>query len=305
MQSLRDRDQLLTEKAFADRIEAADVFSELAQIECLELCAKVHKALPREIRDTIYSFVTGAKNVYIACNTPFARSCDEHAQPSKSLSCCVPNNVKAAHWWKPEYMGAQMAREIGENYYRSSHFKFEFTMTNVIPFRAIDHFDLGFAPVEFISTVEVTINCRDYQFEAIEREYSHIPADIHSLSTDSEETGWGSRRCRETPKHLFVELESLFGFRQGTGITINLLSRICENVTLLEQLEWMAYTVVPVIFPVLQRLKDTGCRARILLSAEDEWSMRSFTSKWNPKSSEAINQDVQEVRLQGRWHFAF
>ncbi|KAI4916333.1 uncharacterized protein J4E92_009250 [Alternaria infectoria] len=292
-QKLRDRDYLLREELCTDGFKAADALSAFAQADCLELCTKVQNAFPREIRDIIYSYITGDKDVSIACNVPWCHTCEWHSHSSRSLSCCVPEYVKAAHWWKREYMGAQMVREIGENYYRSSHFVFEHIITNVVPFRSVDHLGLGFKPVDFISDVEVTINCRDYRFEPMDREGNSIPTDIHARPADSE-ASWGGEPFREVPDRLLVELESLFGFRHGTAITINLSSKLCENATLLEQQAWMAYTVIPVIFPVLQRLKDAGCRVRILLSAKEEWSKRSFTSKWNPKSSEVISQAVQE-----------
>ncbi|KAI4675342.1 uncharacterized protein J4E84_010084 [Alternaria hordeiaustralica] len=290
LQALRDRDRLMEAKVYADHDKADDAFLALAQMECLELCTKVHNAFPREIRDAIYSYITGDKDVYIACGDYPGRTWDCHSLAS---ACCIAANVKAARWWKPEYMGAQMVQEIGENYYRSSHFIFESTIARIVPFRAIDHLDLGFAPVDFISNVEIKINCRNYKFKQIGREDSYIPADIHSRDADFE-SGWVTERHRESPKQLLVELELLFGFRHGTAITIDLLSKLCEDATLLEQQEWMAYTVVPVIFPILQRLKDVGCRARILLSAQKSMEVNSFASKWNPKSLEAITQDVQE-----------
>ena len=101
---------------------------------------------------------------------------------------------------------------------------------------------------------------------------------------------------------MLFRSEYLFGFRPGTGITLRLMQTCNQTLTTrLKNQEWMCRRVVPVIFPVLQRLKDTNCRTRLLLGTEIHgWSGEDyympFTSKWNPTSIEAITSDFWEVR---------
>jgi hypothetical protein len=111
---------------------------------------------------------------------------------------------------------------------------------------------------------------------------------------------WSGQKNQED---LFVELEYLFGFRPGTGITVRLVRSYLQiQATHLEDQEWMCHRVVPVIFPVLQRIKDTNCRARLIPGTEtdggpDKDGYMPFASKWNPTSIEAITTDFWEVSI--------
>jgi hypothetical protein len=87
----------------------------------------------------------------------------------------------------------------------------------------------------------------------------------------------------------------LMGFRPGTAITISLVWSPSKNTTTLGRQEWMAQYAVPVIFPVLQRLKDTNCRARVVLDANEQDDSASFASQWDPTSLETIMADFREV----------
>jgi hypothetical protein len=87
----------------------------------------------------------------------------------------------------------------------------------------------------------------------------------------------------------------LFGFRPGTAITMSLVRIASKRTTLLEDQEWMTQNVVPFIFPVLQRLKDTHCRVRVLLNTGRRCDTAPFTSNWNPTSLETITADFWEV----------
>jgi ribosomal protein S17E len=61
---LRRRREALRKKSAANKVENDDDFLAFARNECLEFCTKVHKALPREIRNTIYGYITNCKDVY-------------------------------------------------------------------------------------------------------------------------------------------------------------------------------------------------------------------------------------------------
>jgi hypothetical protein len=167
-----------------------------------------------------------------------------------------------------------MVREIGEHYYRSACFHFEDDFNNMTKFRATDQFGFGFLPVNFVSDVVVRIECDDYKFD------------------DDDDT---STKGRDPQIDLLIKLEHLFGFRPGTAITISLAWNPENPTTTLGHQEWMTQNVVPVIFPIIQRLEDTHCQARVLLNTDHRGSTAPFISKWNPTSLETITADFWEV----------
>lgn len=188
-----------------------------------------------------------------------------------------------------------MVREIRQNYYRSSCFLFEHDITDIGRFRVTDQFDFGFLPVEFVTKVQIVIECHDCKFELVDHEGTDNS--VHGSPNRTSDWGMDSifERSRHTQEHLLVELESLFGFRSGTAIDIKLSSGSGRKATALEEQEWMSHNVVPVIFPVLQRLNDAGCRVRILLSSQGRWRPTTFASSWNPVSLEAFTADFWRV----------
>jgi hypothetical protein len=210
--------------------------------------------------------------------------------------------VDTDHWWKDDFVGAKMVREIGEHYYRESHFYFKEAFSELAKFRATDQFNLGFLPVHFVSEVEIVVDCRKYKFWPISSAKDDAFLDEHQkqLRSKRNRCAW---RGQKTQEDLFVELEYLFGFRPGTGITVRLMRTYHKiQATRLEDQEWMCHRVVPVIFPVLQRIKDTNCRARLILGTEtdsgpDEDGYMPFASKWNPTSIEAITADFWQVSI--------
>jgi hypothetical protein len=283
MKKLLRRYTTLDDKTGTDKIETADAFLAFAKNDCIEFCTKVYKAFPREIRDTIYGYVTGFEDVYITCHPKGKahgrmKKVKHVSRLQESELCLGALQDEAEHWWKPEHVGADIVRETRENYYRSSCFLFEHDITDMGRFRVTDQFDFGFLPVEFVTKVQIVIECHDYKFELVD----HEGTDNSAHGSPNRTSDWGMRsifeRSRHTQEHLLVELESLFGFRSGTAIDIKLSSGSGRKAIALEEQEWMSHNIVPVIFPVLQRLNDASCRVRILLSSQGRWGPTTFAS---------------------------
>ena len=299
IEQLQDHEESLHNKIIPDALGTANALLAFAKHDCVELCNKVYEAFPREVRDIIYGHIIGCKKVHIIrelwSNTDYFSSTSE-----TQFRLCSPE-VDADHWWKPEFVGAKMIREIGEHYYRASHFQFNVELSELAKFRATDQFNFGFLPVYFISSVEIEVNCGKYKFQPIGSAKDDASVDEHQDQLRRKLKS-SDRSYPKTQEDLFVELEYLFGFRPGTGITLRLMQTCNQTLTTrLKNQEWMCRRVVPVIFPVLQRLKDTNCRTRLLLGTEIHgWSGEDyympFTSKWNPTSIEAITSDFWEVR---------
>jgi hypothetical protein len=184
-----------------------------------------------------------------------------------------------------------MVREIGENYYRSACFHFEDDINNMGLFRATDQFGFGFLPVYFVSNVEVKIKCGKCRFNEDDDTFIDDYPGPRAVP-NGRRYDWDMPSPKE---NLLVELENLFGFRPGTAITISLVLYSGNRTTLLEYHKWMAQDVVPLTFPVLQRLRDTNCRARLLLNANHRDDSASFASQWDPTSLETITADFWEV----------
>ncbi|CAN9314041.1 unnamed protein product [Alternaria alternata] len=300
IRQLQDHEESLNDKISVDAWETANVLLAFAKHDCLELCNKVYKAFPREVRDIIYGYIIGCGEVDICSENHRApHKCGYRSLNSENQHRLCSSGVDTDHWWKDDFVGAKMVREIGEHYYRESHFHFKEAFSELAKFRATDQFNLGFLPVHFISKVEIVVDCRKYKFWPISSAKDDAFLDEHQkqLRSKRNRCAW---RGQKTQEDLFVELEYLFGFRPGTGITVRLMRTYHKiQATRLEDQEWMCHRVVPVIFPVLQRIKDTNCRARLILGMEtdsgpDEDGYMPFASKWNPTSIEAITADFWE-----------
>jgi hypothetical protein len=296
VKKLRRHCKTLKETSATDKTATADAFLAFAQNECLELCTRVYKVFPREIRDTIYSYITGHEEVNVSCDadpwgdfTPVKYTIGQ-LDVFSSLSARTTD-----HWWKPEHVGPETVREIGENFYRSSCFVFHNNLAAVGPFRATDIWGLGFLPVDFVSKVEVSVNCSEYKFELLDRAGINTTPNQPSSRASYKTKERRGKSIYHTQNYLLVQLESLFGFKHGTALTIRISSHDREERSTLEQQEWMSHHVVPVILPILQRLKEAGCRVRLLLSVDTVWGFQRFTSKWNEVCLEAITKDFWEV----------
>jgi hypothetical protein len=296
VKKLRRHCKTLKQTSATDKTGTADAFLAFAQNDCLELCTRVYKVFPREIRDTIYSYITGHEEVDISCHADRWASLTPVKYTIGKLDVFSSlSGPTTDHWWKPEHVGAEMVREIGENFYRSSCFVFHKNLADIGPFRATDTWGLGFLPVDFVSKVEVSVDCNEYRFELVDRaDIITIPI-RPSFQASSETKKRTGRSTNHTQNYLLVQLESLFGFKHGTALTIRISSHDREKRTVLEEQEWMSYNVVPVILPILRRLKEAGCRVRLLLSVDTAWFVQTFTSKWNEVCLEAITKDFWEV----------
>ncbi|KAI4658079.1 uncharacterized protein J4E79_007060 [Alternaria viburni] len=295
VKKLRRRCKKLQETSDDDKTETADAFLAFAKNDCLEFCNQVHKTFPREIRDTIYSYITSFKDVSIDCDQHGNFEHLDYGYWAWGHDLGLdPAYGEVDHWWKPEYVGPAMVRELGENFYRTSSFAFQGDLAAVGPFRATDQWGFGFPPVEFVSKVDVSIHCDNYKFELVDRPNINVPGNHNAFQAPSEARKNKDVGPKDTQQHLLVKLESLFGFKHGTALTIRLSSCHGAKHTPLEQQEWMSHNVVPVILPVLQRLKDAGSRVCIVLTASRARSEATFTSEWGQTSLEGVTKEFWE-----------
>ncbi|KAI0581109.1 hypothetical protein TUN199_07295 [Pyrenophora tritici-repentis] len=294
IKKLRLKGKLIKAKSRLSEDDATNTFLSYAKKKCLELCDNVQKAFPREIRDIIYGHITCRDDADMPDwpkwgNPEIIEESYFRTQSETQLR--KPNGThEKDHWWDPDFVGVDMVREIGENYYRSSYFQFGGTFDIIPRFRATDQWNLAFTPVLLVSKVGIEIKCKQYYTELI---VTHNWGDI--IEEYKELHG---KELTQAKAKLLVKLEFLFGFRPGTDITIVVNSVPEEKVpsTLTEQ-EWMCENPIKLIFPVLRRLKDSGCRVRAVLENYPEgpysdWA--PFVSQWNPVSFEAFKKAISE-----------
>ena len=266
---LRIRRKALDKRSEARTLELNDAFDAYAKRSCLELSKKIQKTFPREVRDIIYGYITGGEPVYISGNWRTTR------KDSLRLS-----ELYNDHWWNVDFVGTDMFRELVEEFFRSSCFQFGDDFEIIPYFRVADQWELGISPVSFICNVEVTINCYE---------------DSWGNGIDN----WDLKhKANSTCTELLVHLESLFGFRAGTAITIKINSLYVGNPSPLERQEQMCNEVLKFIFPVFRRLKDMNYRVRAILDGGADWSdpAAPFVSEWNPASHEAVTKAFWKVR---------
>jgi hypothetical protein len=300
IKKLRRYGKALDEKSRMANWDGITAFEAYAKNECREFCNKVHKTFPREIRDIIYGYVTDTNNV--AVSEPASKS-KKSSRPvtyfgstSETQLRLCDYDEEADHWWDETFVGAEMVREIGENFYRTTCFQFEDKFDLIPKFRVTDQWNLGFIPAAFVSNVEVSINCDAHEFKK---------DDEDPWATAAHGWGWDTECNDRVPKaiprsSILVHLESLFGFRPGTNITIEITMDRYRGINSDERQEFMCENIVPFLFPTLLRLRDTGLRVRfktfvIMQCAWGDDILRVFTSAWNPASVDEFTKNFFEV----------
>ncbi|KAI4935557.1 uncharacterized protein J4E92_002848 [Alternaria infectoria] len=135
---------------------------EKGRLTCLQLCAKLHTTLPRELRDMVYSEIIGPyyreivtghrdwrKDVIQSTKMDFVN------QGIRGLKSSEQSGLK---WWLDSYMGREVATEIVEAWYRGRTFCFSHRRLNLIPdFLERDVFSKGLKPGLIIQHMHVHV----------------------------------------------------------------------------------------------------------------------------------------------------
>lgn len=276
------------------KVELNDAFDAYAKRSCLELSKNIQKTFPREVRDIIYGYITGRELVKVSRSS---KKTSKNSPRLSFFSTTLKKNTNTRdsercddHWWNEDFVGTDMIRELVEHFYRSCCFLFGEDFGIIPCLRVVDQWGMGVLPVSFISNVEVTVKCSDYGFGL----------GVHEDSWGNGINEWDFKQdAKLTSTALLVHLESLFGFRPGTAITIKTISLYVENPSPLRRQEQMCNEVLKFIFPVFQRLKDMNCRVRAILDGGTDWLFPAapFVSQWNPTSHEAVTEAFWKVRV--------
>ncbi|RMZ68702.1 5 -methylthioadenosine phosphorylase [Pyrenophora seminiperda CCB06] len=244
IEELESQVEFLGNESFSAGCKVVDASLQYSKIACPNLCNKIMLTFPREIRDIIYFYFIGHGLWAPAGSQMLVRDLD-------SL------RTKAVQWTK-DFVGASMAREMAETFYRTTKFIFTSSdATAIYRLRLNNEFGLDFLPVSFISDIE-------YRISLYSVEIPGYPIDPRA------------------------DLEFLFGFRPGTAITM-MLAR--QEWLLVDDL-----TFIFPVFQRLMDLKYR-IRVSLELERNFPDVGVKFISEWNPVSAQAVIEAYWKKRV--------
>ncbi|KAJ4292616.1 hypothetical protein N0V90_009279 [Kalmusia sp. IMI 367209] len=134
-----------------------------ARMECREFATKFHEKLPRELRDMVYAISWESDKTM-----PVWEDMGTYYQDKPWMWSCndAEGHCRCFAWgnWIPwalhEYVGAQVAQEAMEVYYRSLYFRLDaknLADHELHRFLYVDHFHFGMQPLEMMHRLEITI----------------------------------------------------------------------------------------------------------------------------------------------------
>jgi hypothetical protein len=275
IKQLRLEGKALQPKMVEKKCATMAALKEFARVDCLQLCGAVYKTFPREVRDIIYIHIhpysertIEGKHEYNgwadACFVSigyFETESEPHFRLGAETEC-------SQHLWKAEAVGENMLHEMIEQYYRSSAFQFNGRFDLIPLFQTTDQWNIGFVPADFITNVQVSISCDSLEFNAPHIKKSRIrrsgSPDAWGMFDDSIYRCQCSGRGSSTPLYFegtVANLQTLFGFRQGTNISI-LFSVDTQDIELYDGVAFLREQVIPAVFATLQRLQRSGYRLK-------------------------------------------
>jgi hypothetical protein len=242
---------------------------------CQTLGEAMHNMLPRELRDMVYEHLTGGK-VRLTVDHGPNEICATRYEPSHihgpyfATSPRSPTDTLCAdHFWRDSALGPDLARELMENWYRTTTFEIgsddagtkpSYARTLLSRHLSQDRFKSGFRPQTLVSKIECCIN-------------------ILSV-TDLDDDEWRTV--------VLAELTDLSMLKNKAHVQVTIWvptiwSRSEDtHPTLLECLG--------IIRPALLRLRKLEYRMRVEATLRDWWVKMDFASQF----LQAIAAEVKE-----------
>jgi hypothetical protein len=250
---------------------------EYAKIDCRQLCDAVYQVFPREMRDIIYGHVHSQQEMLVG-NLPFSRPLHcindgYFASRSEAHWRLGPDHPDEKHLWDAESIGEGMLQELMEHYYHSVEFQFSNGFDSIAAFQTTDQWNMGFIPADFVTNVTFTVHCNFFDFD------SRPGWDAPCRMGITDWTGNMNESC-ECPRHnldliprtpraqLLLDLQALFGFKQGTKMHIYIKPGRIEDPPK-GDFAFVRERIIPAIFSALQRLRSIGYNVKISFSAGD------------------------------------
>ena len=278
--------EILQKAAEANTTDARAALDEYAKAICRSFCEEVYDRFPREVRDMIYGYIYLEGKIDI---TP------------EYLDAESPKQLD--HWRYAEFVGSDMHQELGEHFFRITVFKFGSSMSclaRVPKCRVFDESKIGYVPAYYAMDVQIDISCVDYDIEhfLVDPDKSKKKNSNGGWNTNN---GWGSSE-RSEPEYeskvaFLSNLESLFGFQQGTKLLLRIVGEGGWGMEgYIQSQEWMCNNIVPLIHPTVQRLKAAGYHMGLVLAVGEEWyHLPEFRLDPVPSSTLTWKDEFQKV----------
>ena len=248
-----------------------------AQVTCRQLCAKVFRVCPREIRDYIYAYLLPDSPVVLQHCDHRHGSCEFCAPGSDILYNIVQPH---SHLFKAAYVTSDFSKELLETFYRTTTFDLQDQFTKLGAFRSMDRGDFGIIPANFIVNLSMHIRCEKYDFEGV----------MPTLDRFDKDYPLKPRRT------LLADLEALFGFKSGTKIDSHRrINRSWLRVTR-EVPFWECDFVVPVILPTMQRLAAAGTKVTLCF---DYYGVEVVVDR-----EDVMMEEIKERFVEMNWQLA-
>lgn len=272
MQKLRVHDGKLHRFERNNQFAVTVALEAFAKVDCRKFCDDVYRYFPREIRDNIYGHIHTTDKVSI---TTILYE-EDNWGPSESVTYFdftsearwrtgLPGDRSEAHLWNAECIGDRMLRELIEYYYRSTCFCFGSEFHLIPRYQFTDQWKIGAPPMDFVTNVGVSVICDGSNFDATpsKKEFCCKNTDIVWVAASCHLHDHKPTNTRQD--ELLANLQTLFGFQVGTKISIKIHARrACDGI--LGELAYARNTVVPIIFPTLQRLSKRGYLVKVTLA---------------------------------------
>jgi len=280
LRQLRRKGKSLQEASDDKRASAAKTLEKYAKIACREFCDNVYNSFPREVRDMIYGHLDSREIAHVDQGSSSWGGLGYFDSASAAQWDAGGWREAPDHWWDVECVGEHMRRELGERYYRSVRFDFGQNFDLLSRFRVTDQWKLGFVPAVIGTNISVTIDCENYDFDGLE---------APNVNTGDWDTPPGNR-----PRYKFLSrLEPLFGFKQGTKLSIKFSVGRCKKGDTLERQQWLCDTVLPFAFPSIHRLQGAGYNICVVLSRAACWDIDdSFVANYEFPISRSLTYEA-------------
>jgi len=148
-----------------------------AKSECLDLATRFHHAVPREVRDMVYSYL---------CQPRHQLSAEPHSK-SQELYCGNGEPPDMPHWQRKDMVGRDFAREYTEFFYEATDVRLSFTAISHL--LAHDPFGSGIVPSDFIRSCTVVFGTAHDSSDSVKDERATVPAQLRALTRIKHRSG--------------------------------------------------------------------------------------------------------------------